>query len=251
MRLLRRPRVVVITAATAAVITTELAISSVGTFWSRHPVVAGLASGLLLLAVGLWVVEGWVHEHSKPIARQAYRSLAMELRNTLYVLRWSVGGRAAGRRGIPAGTGIDPDSLRRVLDALVDADVPAGRHETRLPLLLESKEWRAATRDLLRQLRRCLHNTVSTWSSVMLLSRDLTDDIGRVSDLTEEMGRLGHALTVEGNPTALMRQWDAVLEEAEQLRQRFYATARSEQLEAPYPDEYQPTKSEREHESIA
>ena len=240
LRILRRPRVLIVAAITAAVVTTDLAASGVSAFWGRHPMAAGVMSGLLLLGIGVWVVEGWIVEHGRPVVRQAYRSLASDLGDVDFVMRWCVHGNADRSDFVPVGTGVDTDCLRPLLGPL--AAVPAGGYWKRLNSLVRDDEWRVATVVVLRVCRRRLHDAGARWTAVMMTSPELTDDLGRVADLTEELGRLNGALTDEDIRKEVVGMWNAVQTQATDLEKRFYAAARAERLAPRHTEPYHPRR---------
>src|SRR4051812_37576028 len=137
MRVLRHPRVILIAAVTAAIVASDLAASDVSHWWADHPMAAGVVSGVLLLGIGVWVVEAWIVERSRPVVRQAYRAFGAEMAGFERLMRWTVNGRSDGPGGLPAGTGVDADCLRQVLTALEHSGVPAQlRREEKLRELL-------------------------------------------------------------------------------------------------------------------
>jgi hypothetical protein len=231
---------VIVSAVTAAIVATELAASGIGGFWNDHPMLAGVTSGLLLLCIAIWVVEGWVAEHGKPVVRQAYRSLAGDLGTLVFVMRWCVLGSKDRPDHIPVGTGIDTDCLRPVLDA--SRTVPPGGYWKRLKLLVRDDDWRAASVDVLRVCRRRLHEASSNWSAVMLTSPELSDDLSRVADLSEEIGRLNGALTDEDIADEVIGIWQELQTQAAELENRFYDAARADRLAPRHAEPYRPRR---------
>jgi hypothetical protein len=241
LRILRRPRVVLVAAVTAAIVATDLAASGVGGFWGRHPMAAGVVSGLLLLGIGVWIVEGWVVEHSKPIVRQAYRSLASDLGTVAFVMRWCVLGTKGRPGSVPVGTGVDADCLRALTTPLANAPADGG-YMKRLKHLARDDEWRAATVDVMRECRRRLHDASRGWTAVMLASPELTDDLGEVANLTEEIGRLNGALADEDIVDEVVGAWQSVQSQAIALEKRFYKAAREGRLSPLHEEPYQPKR---------
>jgi hypothetical protein len=240
MRVLRRPRVVIVAGVTAALVATDLAAGGISDFWSRHPMAAGVVSGLLLLGIGLWIVEGWVVEHGKPVVREAYRALATDLGTVAFVMRWCVQGSRDRPDAVPVGTGVDTECLQPVLEAMAAA--PEGGYARRLKRLVRNDEWRDATVDVLRVCRRRLHDAAAGWATVMLTSPELADDLARVADLTEELGRVGSALAIEDIADEVFGMWEDVNNEATALEQRFYAAARDRGLDPRYAEPYEPRR---------
>lgn len=241
LRVIRDPRAIVVGSATAAAFITDVAIHSVGTFWAEHPMATGIASGLLLLGVGFWIAGAYLAEHSKPITREAYRSLAADVELVAKLLVWAT--RSHDR--MPGGSGADEECLARATEAAtrvgVDARAPVA---VRVAALLADDEWRDASRDLLRAARLRLHERAAMWSIVMLASTRLADDFARVSTVSEDLGRLGHALTVEPNVETVVAMWEELKSEALGLQEDFQTKARSPELEARYTSRLRPVAAQ-------
>lgn len=238
----RDRRALVVAVATIAAVITEVGVRSVGDFWATHPMTAAIVAGLLLLAVGLWVVGVVLEEHTKPVVREAYRSLAADVELVAKVLVWAT--RPLER--LPGGTGADETCLSRTSEAAARVGVQARAPVTeRLLALLADDPWRDAARDLLRASRLRLHERAAIWSPVMLASARLTDDLASVSAVSEDLGRLGQALTVEGDIATLVALWNTVKEESLALQEAFQEKSRSHELEARYRKRFRPTKSRR------
>ena len=240
LRVIRRPRVLVVGAITAAVVATDLVAPGVSAFWAHHAMVAGVLSGLLLLGIGVWIVEGWLVEHGKPVVRQAYRSLATDLDDVVAIMRWCVLGNGDGAAAVPVGRGVDADCLQPVLSA--QSSAPAGGYWKRLKFLVRNDEWRDATIVVLRICRIRLHEAGGRWAGVMMTSPELTDDLGRVADLSEQLGRLNGALADEDIASEVAGRWNAAQQAADDLKDRLYRTARSERYGPLHAEPYQPRR---------
>jgi hypothetical protein len=164
-RLANRLVTPIVAAVIGALVVTDWPAGLTGRFWSRHPMLAGVVSGLVLLAIGYLLVENWIE-----------RSNAR---------RWEVV-RGIGFKSL----GKAADDLGRGMDQLSGGDVIV------LERKIRDRETCARLVDQLDELKQRHREQIARWAAVLMATRQLAAVLNACAELNDSVFLLQGSLRI-------------------------------------------------------
>jgi len=208
-------------------------------FWALHPLVAGVVSGVVVLAIGyLWRAHETVgrREPAPGISFKELGDVADEISRGLEVL---LGGARAPWEDRQALGSAGAWCIQRAEEyGAVLTHLSPEDHSGRLDVLLADGRWVAAAVDAIDNLKHAHRRHIALWTPVLRTTEEaprILDDVNqlneRVSELQAPLRRLrdvpaiGAELDSDGNVRETKERWQRVLFETVLLQERLMCTA--------------------------
>jgi len=212
-------------------------------FWEIHPLLAGVVSGSLVLAIGSLLLDRWLLQRASSrwdIAKGiAFKELGFAADELACGLQELLGGEpdACGRRRANG-----PARDRCVERAAEYGDalsgLPPEDHPARLGVLLADSDWVAAAVDAIDGLKHAHRHELARWAPVLLTTEELADILNESAQMNERLFELQASLRrLRNRPPidpdlaanedicAARCKWQQVLFEAVLLQERLMEAA--------------------------
>lgn len=180
--------------AAAALTATDWPTGLLTDFWVDHAMAAGVVSGLVLLGLAVFVVDGWLREREsrswQRVGRIAFKALGRSVEEVREGMDQLLTGRFPHANGAIF-TRPFSDRIEAVLAAnpawtQVDAQDEAGDdHAARLGALMSDTAWLQIADEGLKVIRWRHRDRISAWVAPMLTSDQLARTIDRVAQMNE------------------------------------------------------------------
>jgi hypothetical protein len=181
-------------------------------FWRNHSMIASVVSGLLLLAVGLAVVEGWVRDQEERQWRRTRTVAFKGLGHSTVAIRGLLDSLFQSHEpGLADWAVMQPYADPTVLTAVRDRVAALGSlpvaPSARRRALIADEEWAELAVLALEVLKQRHRETIRAWSPVMLGSDRLAGLLNSYSNLNEEIFRLQRPLRRSTRALSGARDW--------------------------------------------
>lgn len=209
-------RVVAVVAAVVAAIATDWSVSGVSSFWDGHSMTAGIGSGLLLLAAGLFGIEAVIDRRDerrwRVAARVAFKELGFNADELRRGMRMLLVGDYGSRFDVPFDAQTRAQLVRILArhPELDEAEDELGR----LRVLLADVEWARLAVEGLDELKHRHRRALALWTPVLMTSERLAELAGDVAEANEKVFELQEPLRllaqrrgVAETPAAAVELW--------------------------------------------
>jgi hypothetical protein len=233
-----RARARLILGAVILILATEVVWHGLGSFYTDHPLQAGIVTGVLLSLVAYFVVDAIRAELNEkrwePLSKLAFISLAEETTQVIDTMLWVVTGID------PKHKPTDPRLHKELLQVRAVAGVPLPAHDdlgavegdeyaSRLPSLLSDPNWVDFALRRVSHAKSQNREGLARWASAMLTNPDSADVLSRLVDFNELLSQLQEWLRVlaaypgyeklRATPDQAAASWLKVHAEAVSLRE--------------------------------
>jgi hypothetical protein len=194
----QRPRkvaLIVVVAATVAVIASDANGHLLTGFWRDHSMISAVVSGLLFIGIGVLVVDDAIgsleRRRWRRVQRVVWRSLTVSMRRLRSRLRFFMTGDDSGAR-----VSADTSSWERVKTGARACGHLPPDHASRFRALVTNADWVTGARKLLVEEKDAGRELLARWAPLMLASGDLARELEKVARLNDELSDFERELRV-------------------------------------------------------